>query len=296
MATQSSMPPALLKISGLIPLSQTIYTWQSILTAMVLLLVTVTVAYFSAPTGASVRTAESLGVTLDPMVKQLEPRSTPGEWLEYAPVVTLLICLLGFAYLGQVILAKGPLSALNLNTYNLLFLMLGLLLHWRPRSFTRAVSASAPATAGVIIQFPFYAGIFGMISFSPISKMLAGFFVHVSSHGTYPLLVAIYSGTLGFFVPSGGGKWLIEAPYIMAAANDLKVHLGWIVQVYNAAEALPNLINPFWMLPLLGILKMKARDLAGYGLLQLLMLAPVVLFLMWFLARTFSYAPPVMPP
>jgi short-chain fatty acids transporter len=67
------------------------------------------------------------------------------------------------------------------------------------------------------------------------------------------------------------------------------------VQVYNTAEALPNLINPFWMLPLLGILGLKARDLVGYGLLQLLVLAPVVLFLMWFLARTFTYPPPGLP-
>ena len=164
----------------------------------------------------------------------------------------VLIALLGFAYLFQIIVAKGLQAALNLNTYNLLFLMLGLILHWRPRSFTQAVSVAAPATAGVLIQFPFYAGIFGIISFSPISKMLANFFVHISNHGTYPLLVSVYSATLGFFVPSGGGKWLIEAPYVLAAANDLKVSPGWIVQVYNTAEALPNLINPFWMLPLAG--------------------------------------------
>jgi short-chain fatty acids transporter len=295
MATKTAMPPALLKISGLIPLSQTIYSWQSVLTAIILLIVAVTMAYFSAPTGASARTAESFGVSLEPMIKDLEPRRTPGEWLEYTPVLTILICLLGFAYLDQVIAVKGPRSALDLNTYNLMFLMLGMLLHWRPRSFTRAVSASVPATAGVLIQFPFYAGIFGIISFSPISKIMADFFVRAANHDTYPVFVAIYSATLGLFVPSGGGKWLIEAPYIMAAANDLKVHLGWIVQVYNTAEALPNLINPFWMLPLLGILKMKARDLVGYGLLQLLVLAPVALFLMWLLAHTFSYAPPVVP-
>ena len=83
---------------------------------------------------------------------------------------------------------------------------------------------------------------------------------------------------------------------MLAAANDLKVSPGWIVQVYNTAEALPNLINPFWMLPLLGILKLKARDLVGYGLLQLLILAPVVFFLMWFLARTFTYTPPSLRP
>ena len=70
--------------------------------------------------------------------------------------------------------------------------------------------------------------------------------------------MGVYSAILGFFVPSGGGKWLLEAPYVMQAANDLHVHLGWAVQIYNAAEALPNLINPFWMLPLLGVLGLQA--------------------------------------
>ncbi len=296
MATQSALPPALLKISGVIPLTQTIYTWQSMLTAIILLSVAMAVAFLSTPVGSSVRTAASFGVTFEPLAGELEPRRTPGEWLEYTPCLTVLVCLLGFTYLGHVVAAKGPQAALDLNTYNLLFLMLGLLLHWRPRSFTRAVTASVPATAGVLVQFPFYAGIFGMISFSPISRVLAEFFVRISNHDTYPLLVALYSATLGLFVPSGGGKWLIEAPYVMSAANDLRVHAGWIVQVYNTAEALPNLINPFWMLPLLGILKLKARDLAGYGLLQLLVLAPVAFFLMWFLARTFNFVPPVVAP
>ena len=85
---------------------------------------------------------------------------------------------------------------------------------------------------------------------------------------------------------------MIEAPYILTAANDLRVSPGWIVQVYNTAEALPNLINPFWMLPLLGILKLKARDLAGFGLLQLIINGPIVLFLMWYLGRTFSFSHP----
>ena len=253
---------------------------------------------FSTPRGDAVRTAQSFGVMAEPLIKPLEliePPRTPGERLEYSPLLSVLIASLGFAYLIRVIAASGLLAALNLNTYNFLFLMSGLLLHWRPRSFTRAVSAATPATAGVLIQFPFYAGIFGMIAYSPISRTLANGFVQVSSHSNYPVMVSIYSATLGFFVPSGGGKWLIEAPYIMTAAHALKVSPGWIVQVYNAAEALPNLINPFWMLPLLGILKMKARDLVGYGLLQLLVLGPVVFFLMWLLARTFTYTPPSLP-
>ncbi len=294
MATPSSIPGGLLKISGVIPLSQTIYTWQSLATVAILMIVTTSVAYFSAPK-SSAKTAESFGITAGIEVGKMEPRHTPAEWLEYAPALSIVIGVLGFAYLAQVIAAKGPLAALDLNTYNFLFLMAGLLLHWRPRSFTGAVNQAVPATAGVLIQFPFYGGIFGIVTMSPIARELAQFFVRVSSHGTFPLLVAMYSAILGLFVPSGGSKWIIEAPYVLQAAKDLQVHLGWVVQIYNASEALPNLVNPFWMLPLIGILKMKARDLVGYGLLQLAINTCVVFFLVWFFARTFSYLPPAIP-
>jgi len=200
-----------------------------------------------------------------------------------------------FAYLIQQFIEKGGLAALDLNNFNFTFLAFGLLLHWRPRSFLRAVSRSVPATAGVLIQFPFYGGIFGMISKTPVANHLASLFVHVTTKDTFPIVVAFYSGILGMFVPSGGGKWVIEAPYVMAAANAWHVHLGWTVQIYNAAEALPNLINPFWMLPLMGILNVKARDLAGYSILQLLFHAPIVLLLCWLFARTLPYIPPVFP-
>jgi short-chain fatty acids transporter len=294
MATPSSIPPALRKISGLIPLSQTIYIWQSAATAIILIFASVMVAYLSAP-ATSTKTAQSFGVAVEPELPKTEPCRTPAEWLEYAPVLSIAVGVLGLAYLGQVLAARGPLAALDLNTYNLLFLMVGLLLHWRARSFTRAVNDAVPATAGVLIQFPFYGGIFGLITMSSISAQLARFFVQVSSHNTYPLLVALYSAFLGLFVPSGGSKWIIEAPYVLQAAKDLHVNLGWVVQIYNAAEALPNLVNPFWMLPLLGILKARARDLVGYGLLQLAVHAVLVFFLMWFFARTIPYLPPALP-
>jgi len=88
---------------------------------------------------------------------------------------------------------------------------------------------------------------------------------------------------------------LIEAPYVMQAANDLHYHLGWAVQIYNAAEAMPNLINPFFMLPLLGVLGLKARDLIGFTVIQLVVHVPLVLFLLWALGTTLGYHPPVVP-
>jgi short-chain fatty acids transporter len=99
-----------------------------------------------------------------------------------------------------------------------------------------------------------------MIVGTGLSGKLAHVFTSASSHDTFSLLAAGYSALLGLFIPSGGSKWIVEAPYVLQAAIAHQVHLGWVVQIYNVAEAMPNLINPFWMLPLLGILRLKARD------------------------------------
>jgi short-chain fatty acids transporter len=132
-----------------------------------------------------------------------------------------------------------------------------------------------------------------MIVGTAISDWMAGLFARITTPGAYPFLVALFSAALGKFIPSGGSKWVVEAPYVLQAANLHDVSTGWTVQIYNAAEALPNLINPFWMLPFLGILKLKARDMVGYAVLQLVFNAPVVFFLCWFFARYVPYIPPV---
>ncbi len=295
MATKSTMPPTLFAISGLIPLTQTLFLWQSIATTFVLIVLSVLISYFSTPSAESAKTAESFGIQYEPIRSSLEPKSKPGEWLEYSPLLNILVAALLVWYLVDVFRTspQGALAALDLNTYNLMFITVGLLLHWRPKRFMRAVADCIPATGGVIIQFPFYAVIFGMIVGTGISDALAKLFASVSTHGTYPLLVAMYSAVLGVFIPSGGSKWVIEAPYVLQAANLHQVHLGWVVQIYNASEALPNLVNPFWMLPLLGILKLKARDIVGYGVLQLMVHIPVVFFLCWLFARYMTYLPPM---
>lgn len=295
MATKSAIPPLLFSVSGLIPLTQTLFLWQSIATTVILIVLSVLIAYLSTPSPQNARTAESYGIQYQPIQSSLEERSKPGEWLEYSPILTILVAALLCWYLTDLFRTspQGALAALDLNTYNLIFITIGLLFHWRPKRFIRAVAECIPATGGVLIQFPFYAVIFGMITGTGIADSLAKLFASVSTHNTYPLLVAMYSAVLGVFIPSGGGKWVIEAPYVLQAANLHQVHLGWVVQIYNASEALPNLVNPFWMLPLLGILKLKARDIVGYGVLQLMVHIPVVFFLCWLFARYIPYIPPV---
>lgn len=291
-ATRSAIPPSLLPVTGVIPLGQTIFLWQSLVMAVVLIAISVVVAWASCPPPERARTAEEMGVRFEPLAVALEPPTTPAEKLDDSPFFSVAVAALMLAYLVQQIREKGPLAVADLNNFNFAFLTLGLLLHGRPRSFLRAVARSVPATAGVLIQYPFYAGILGLISKTALTTVLADLFVRATTRGTFPLVVALYSAVLGLFIPSGGGKWIVEAPYVMAAANAWHVHLGWTVQIYNAAEALPNLINPFWMLPLMGILNVRARDLAGYSMLQLVFHVPVVFFLCWLFARTLPYLPP----
>jgi short-chain fatty acids transporter len=287
MATPASLPQSILQISGVIPLSQTLGLWQGILIAIVLMVVSMLISFYSHPTSADARDMQAMGVTYHPMAVPIAKPEKPGEWLEYSPLLTVVISFFGIAYLVREVADKGPGVILELNHYIFAFLIAGLLLHWRPHFFVHSVTAAVPSVAGVLIQYPLYGGIVKMMTESGLAKSLAHFFVAVSTHQTFPVLVGIYSAFLGLFVPSAGGKWLIEAPYILEAAKSLQMHLGWVVQIYNATEALANMIHPFWMLPLLGIVGLKARDIVGYSMLQFVVHVPLVLFLVWILNYTF---------
>ncbi|WP_455924831.1 short-chain fatty acid transporter [Pseudomonas putida] len=301
-ANPASLPPSILAITGVIPFTQTIFLWQSGVMLAALVVVSLVIAYATAPGASSARDAKACGIDPSFNLPPHAPRTRPGEWLEHSPLLTLLLVALAAGWLYHEFSTKPAITAISgLNTYNFLFIMLGALLHWRPRSFLDAVARAVPTTTGVLIQFPLYGSIAAILTTvkgaegQTLAHHISSFFVHIASHDTYALLMGVYSAVLGFFIPSGGGKWIIEAPYVMQVANDLKYHLGWAVQIYNAAEALPNLINPFYMLPLLGVLGLKARDLIGFSFVQLLVHVPLVLFLLWALGTTLQYVPPVMP-
>lgn len=300
-ANAGSMPPGLLAETGVIPFGQTIFSWQSMLCAAILTLVSTWIAWNTAPDAAGAHTAQALGIDLQDRRDRTQ-RSRPGEWLEYSPIPALFIVILGGVFLVHEFAVKGLAAAIsNLNTYNLLFIVVALVLQWRPRRFVDAVARSVPGTAGVLIQFPFLGAIAAILTGAKsgdgqtLSGLLGSAFTHVASHSTFAPIIGAYSALLGLFVPSGGGKWIIEAPYVMHAANALRYNLGWVVQIYNAAEALPNLINPFWMLPVLGILGLRARDLIGFTMVQFTVNLPLVLLLLWVLGATLPYHPPMAP-
>ncbi len=301
-ATASSLPPELLEITGVLDFGETILTWQSLTMALVLIVITVAISYWSAPQGEAVKTAEDMQVDLDDTVDPPGPRTRPGEWLERSVILPMVIGAIALLWLVLEFVDNPFLTVISsLNTYLLVFLVLGLVLHGTPRSFLDAVSKAVPTTAGVLVQYPLYAAMAAVLTRatgsggSTVSEHLADLFTSLGGNGGFAVVIAIYTALLGLLVPSGGGKWLVEAPYVMQSATDVQMNLGWTVQIYNAAEALPNLINPFFMLPLLAVLGLRARDLVGFTFLQFLFHFPVVLLLLWGLGLTFQFEAPVMP-
>ena len=302
-ATATSLPPELLKITGVLDFGTTIFTWQSLVLLAVMMALTVTVAHLSAPRGVAIRTAAELEVSLDDRPEPTLPRTRPGEWLEFHWLLPAILGLMTLGWLVSQFLTKPFLTVISsLNGYLLVFLMLGLVLHKTPRNFLQAVTKAVPATAGILVQFPLYAAMAAVLTRAigngglTVSQHLAEFFTSLGGGGGFAVIIAVYTAILGIFVPSGGGEWLVEAPYVMQAATDVQMNLGWTVQIYNVAEALPNLINPFFMLPLLAVLRLRARDLVGFTSLQFLFHLPVVLLLVWLLGLTFSFVEPVIPP
>jgi short-chain fatty acids transporter len=303
MATPSAMTPAVRDIvarqgvvpGGIIPLTKTIFLWQSLVCVVVEIVVVTALVYFAAPTGARVRNAADLGIELGPPpdaadAREPEGKPTPGEYLERAPWLSVAVVLLGVTYLVRhFATSSAGLASIELNVVNMAFLTLGVALHGTPRRLMRAVREATPAVWGILLQFPFYAGIASIVSKTHLNESIASFFVRISGPTTFPPLVALYSALLGVFVPSGGSKWVIEAPYVMQAAHELKVNLGWTVAVYDLGEAVANLVQPFWMLPVLGLFGLRARDVMGFTFLVFVVLAPLVLVLVTVLGTTLPY-------
>ena len=302
MATPGALQPQIRDIvsagglvpGGLIPFRHTIFLWQSVVSVVIEICVVVIVMWLATPPAAKAKTAAMMGIDLGKSEIAEPPKPSgpipPGAWLEHSPLLNWLVALMGVVFIARYFnRAPEPLNAITINILNLTFLIVGVLLHRTPARLMHAVQAATPAVWGVILQFPFYAGIAAIITTTHLNERLANAFVGISSPGSFPAVVAIYSAVLGVFVPSGGSKWVIEAPYVMQAAHELKVHLGWIVASYDLGEALANLLQPFWMLPTLGIFGLRARDVMGYTFIVFLALAPVVILLVTLLGATLPY-------
>src|SRR5882724_10270315 len=214
MATAGALQPQIRDIvshgglvpGGMISFRHTIFLWQSLVSVPIEIAVVTAVMWFATPPAGRARTAGDLGIDLHAGRSEstkADAPVTPGAWLEHSPILMWFVVALGGTYLVRYFMQAGePLSALNLNILNLAFLLVGFLLHGTPARLMGAVQAATPAVWGVILQFPFYAGIAGIITATHLDDRLASVFVRVSTHTTFPPVVAIYSAMLGVFVPS----------------------------------------------------------------------------------------------
>ncbi|MBR1850702.1 MAG: short-chain fatty acid transporter [Bacteroidales bacterium] len=225
-------------------------------------------------------------VTVDPSLldDEAQPISrptnpTPAQRAEHSPILSWLIALMGLAYLVVILGFRG--GNFDLGSVILLFLTIGLLLHRTPLAYVKAFSKAASGASGIILQFPFYAGIMGIItgigaSGVSLGTVLSNACIDISTPLTYPLLTFLCAAILNLFVPSGGGHWAIQAPIMFTAGANLGVDPALTGTAIACGDAWTNLIQPFWALPALAIARLNAKDIMGYCLIDLLLTGIVI--------------------
>ncbi len=258
------------KTIGLVPVSQTIFSPIGYVPVFVLL---VTLPFIMA--GMHPKKKEEI-IEVDPGVfgetKQLAKKPwsemTPAEKMENSPALSAIISIIGIVYILYYFFAKK--GTLDLNIVNFIFLMASLLLHGTPRNFINAAIEAGKGVWGIVIQFPFYAGIQGMMINSGLAATIANWFVSFSTPKTLPLFTYWSAGLINLFIPSGGGQWSVQGPIMVQAAMKLNASVPKVIMGVAWGDAWTNMIQPFWALPLLGVAKLNIRDIMGYCVMALI--------------------------
>jgi short-chain fatty acids transporter len=177
-----------------------------------------------------------------------------------------------------IILVKGWFAgeSLDINRVNMIFLFLAFLLHGTPKKFMKSLHHSFGFASSIVIQFPFYAGLMGLMQYSGLADIISQVFVSISTSQTLPLWSFLSGGIVNFFVPSGGGQWVVQGPIMLKAAKELAVDPAKISMALAWGDAWTNLVQPFWALPLLGMAGLKLKDIMGYCLIYLAWSALVI--------------------
>lgn len=217
--------------------------------------------------------SEEESVYVDPeLLKEPEEDKTvtvdrPADKLENSRIIAWLIGFAGLAYLFDYYVIKG--SSLNLNVINFTFLFLAIVLHGTPRRMLASLQEAIKGGGGIVIQFPFYAGIMAIMIQSGLAASLSEWMVSFASAKTLPFWTFISAGIVNIFVPSGGGQWAVQSPVVIEAALQLDADLARAAMAVAWGDAWTNMLQPFWALPVLAIAGLKAKDIMGYCLIQL---------------------------
>jgi short-chain fatty acids transporter len=261
----SSGPPV---VDRLYPVTETLFNAFNLGYMLVIAAVGLGMSAALHPRRGAVTLSPEQVAAILPRPPEPEPmRDTPGGRVDaFRGWVWLAVLLLVYP-LGHSIATRGFGTSWTINAYNVVFLATALLLHGRPLSFLRACRQGVDAAWGIILQFPFYAGIFGLMQNTGLGKWIGGLFAEFSTQGTYPFVVYVYSAIMNLFVPSAGSKWLIEAPFLVPAGEQLDVSVVTLLLAYAYGDSTTNLIQPFFAIPMLAVTRVRFGDIVGYTFL-----------------------------
>ena len=255
-------------VGRLIPVTETLFASFNLGYMVVIAAVGVVAVLALHPRrGAVTLTGEQIEAILPKPPEVESATDTPAGRINRFPGWIILAVLLISYPLGHSMLTRGFGTTWTINAYNMTFLAAALLLHRRPDSFVHACRQGVGTTWGIILQFPFYAGIFGLMNNTGLGTWLGGLFAEFASPRTYPLFVYVYSAAMNLFVPSGGSKWLIEAPYLIPAGEKLGVSVTTVVLSYAYGDSTTNLIQPLWAVPILAVARVRFGEVVGYTFL-----------------------------
>jgi short-chain fatty acids transporter len=281
----ASIPLTIASITGLekmtngalinaVPTSETIFSSFNMIIVGVLLITVPFLLKAMHPSKENTVEVDS-NLFIDTTVEEVLDKNnmTPAQKLENSKWINMILGGLGYIFIITYFIKNG--FSLNLNIINFIFLFTAIILHGTPIKVVNAVTDASKNVGGILLQFPFYAGIMGLMQFvGPEGISLAGYisqiFVNISTAETFPLFTFLSAGFLNIFIPSGGGQWIIQAPIMMPAGAQLGVDAAKTAMSIAWGDAWTNMIQPFWALPLLGIAKLGARDIMGYCLIILL--------------------------
>lgn len=205
----------------------------------------------------------------------------PAERLENSVTLAWLVGIPGVIFLLDHFVFRG--GGLNLNIVNFMFLSLAIVLHRTPRSLLESLNEAIKGGAGIVIQFPFYAGIMAIMVQSGLAESMSQGLISFATETSLPFWSFISAGIVNLFVPSGGGQWAVQAPVMLPAAEALGVDVARVSMAVAWGDAWTNLLQPFWALPVLAIAGLKAKDIMGYCLIQLVITGVIIsVGLTWF--------------
>ncbi len=258
--------------SGFIPISETLFSGMNLFATVLILVIIPSAMYWLGKRSTAAPYQLSGTYTSE---ENTATNLTGAERLDHAKLLAFIFggIMLAFGiYKGYDAVSHGKgLAFINPNYINLMLFGMGLLLHSSVAKFLKAINEAISGASGIMIQFPLYAGIMGIMKYSGLVNVFSDFFVSISTPFTFPLFTLISAGIVNVFVPSGGGQWAVQGPIIIEAAKAIGVSLPKCIMALAYGDQLTNMMQPFWALPLLGITGLKAKDILPYTLFLLLL-------------------------